>query len=75
MEKISYKINSTKLQIYIDGILHVRIPVNNNTFIYSYIEEETKTFNIKIKINNNTILLMYESKDIWIKILNILNNL
>ena len=67
--------DSERIKIYIDGILHLRIPVDINTKIQSWREESSGLYVIEIWCIRHTERLEYEERQLWIKILAILDKL
>ena len=67
-------INNT-VKIYINDKLHLRLCVDKITHIHSYNDTTCDYTHYKIEIHgSNTILLEYSDIELWIKILNVLDN-
>jgi hypothetical protein len=67
-------INNT-VKIYINDKLHLRLCVDKITHVHSYNDTTCDYTPYKIEIHgSNTILLEYSDIELWIKILNALDN-
>lgn len=67
------KSSSTDIRIYIDGLLHIKIPKDRNTKINSWIEKDSKIYNIEIWSVGHTVGLEYDTKELWCEILELLD--
>ena len=59
------------LKIYIEGLLHVSIPIKEYSGLQSWLEgDNTYTYHIEFYLNNGqTIICEYEDKKLWEEIL------
>lgn len=75
MNKVSCISNSEDIRIYIDGILHLRIPRDPNLKLQSWIEGEghTRMYIIEIRSAEHSDKSAYKNKDLWKNILYELN--
>lgn len=71
--KVTCKSDSEDIRIYINGILHLRLPRDKNTKLQSWIEGHTKQFIIEIWCANHQDLMSYDNKELWKDILKILD--
>lgn len=71
--KIEAKSDSEDIRVYIDNILHLRIPRDKNIKIQSWIEGHSKSYTIEILVKNNQIKIAYDSKTKWEKVLKLLD--
>jgi hypothetical protein len=71
--KVTCKSDSEDIRIYINGILHLRLPRDKNIKLQSWIEGHTKTYNIEIWCANHQDLMSYDNKTLWSDILKILD--
>lgn len=71
--KIEAKSDSEDIRIYIDNILHLRIPRDKNIKIQSWIEGNSKRYIIEIWAKKHQDYMAYDNKIIWKKVLNLLN--
>ena len=60
------------LSIFIDDILHISVRTDNVDFVHSY--EDNERYFIEYYLNNGSkIVTDYDTHELWVKILNILN--
>ena len=71
--RVTCKSDSEDIRIYIDNVLHLRIPRDSNIKLQSWLETDTKLYIIEIWCAGNTDLMEYEDKNLWIEILNTLD--
>ena len=71
--KIHCRSDSEDIRIYIDDILHIRIPRDKNIKIQSWIEGHSKTYIIEIWCLEHSDYMTYDNKDMWTKILKLLD--
>lgn len=71
--KVSYGSDSEDIRIFIDDILHIRIPRDNNIKIHARSSSGTKLYYIDIWCMNHTVTYEYEDKNLWKDILQSLN--
>lgn len=71
--KIYCKSDSEDIRIYINGILHIRIPRDKNIKIQSWLEDHTKTCIIEIWCANHSDVFVYDDKKKWKEILKLLD--
>lgn len=72
-DNVKAKSNSDDVRIYINGILHLRFPRDANNKIHSWIDGGNKMFKIKIWCKNHSEYVSYDNKDIWQKVLKLLD--
>lgn len=72
--KINCKSNSEDIRIYINGVLHLRFPRDKDIKIQSWIEGHSKMYFIEIRTVNHTDYAAYDDKQIWSKVLQLLDN-
>jgi hypothetical protein len=70
---IKCKSDSEDIRIYVNDILHIRIPRDNNIKIQSWIEGHTKTFRIEIWCVNHSEKYVYDNREMWEQILKLLD--
>lgn len=70
---VTCKSDSEDIRIYIDGLLHLRMPRDKNIKIQSWIEGHTKTYMIEIWCNNHQDLMEYDNKTLWSNVLKVLD--
>lgn len=68
MIKVEVKIKYSHLKIYIDGILHLSVKVEEIVGIQSYLTGKER-YHIDITTKTSCIECMYTRKDIWTSIL------
>lgn len=73
MTSIICKSDSEDIRIYVDGVLHIRIPRDKDIKIKAYTEGDSKLYLIEIWCANHTSLFQYDNKELWVKILNVLD--
>ena len=61
------------LKIYINDTVHVRIAHSDDLSFILYIDAETKSYCIEFYSNGNKILTDYDNKELWLDILEKLN--
>jgi hypothetical protein len=71
--KIEAKGDSEDIRIYIDGLLHLRIPRDKKTKIHSWVEGDSKLYIIKIWCKKHSDYMAYDNKTMWSKILKLLD--
>jgi hypothetical protein len=67
--KITSKSDSEDIRVYIDDILHIRIPRDKNIWLHSWIEGHSKKYMVKIHTKKHTDLFEYDNKKLWVDIL------
>lgn len=72
--KIHCKSDSEDIRVYINNVLHLRIPRDKNTKIQSWIEGHTKTFIIEIWSVGHSDYIAYDDKEKWEKVLKLLDD-
>lgn len=70
---IKCKSDSEDIRIYINDVLHIRIPRDKNIKIQSWIEGHTKTYTIEIWCVNHSDKFVYEKRNMWEQILKLLD--
>lgn len=70
---VTCKNDSEDIRIYIDGLLHLRMPRDKNIKIQSWIEGHTKTYMIEIWCKNHQDLMEYDNKILWSNVLKVLD--
>jgi len=70
---VTCKSDSEDIRIYIDGLLHLRIPRDKNIKIQSWIQGHTKTYMIEIWCKNHQDIMEYDNKTLWSNVLKILD--
>lgn len=75
MSKVSAIRDFKSLKIYIDGLLHLELPMNNHCGVQSWLEGSNKQmyFIEFYRKEGNSILLEYDDKDIWCEILKLID--
>lgn len=71
--KIEAKSDSKDIRVYIDNVLHLRIPRDKNIKIQSWIEGHSKLYVIEIWTKGHQDHLVYDNKPMWEKILKLLD--
>ena len=71
--KIRCKSDSKDIRIFIDGILHLRLPRDKNIKLQSWVEGHSKTYSIQLWCIEHSSVLVYDNKKTWKKILKLLN--
>lgn len=67
--KIKALSDSEDIRIYVNDILHIRLPRDKNTKVQSWIEGNTKTYIIEIWCSLHSDLYVYDNKFMWVEIL------
>lgn len=62
---VTCKSDSEDIRIYINGILHLRLPRDKNTKVQSWIEGHTKQFIIELWCANHQDFIAYDNKELW----------
>jgi hypothetical protein len=75
MTKISSFSDSENIRIYINDILHLRLPRDKNIKLQSWITNSSKLFYIEIWCVNHSDKIEYEDKEIWISVLKELDSI
>jgi len=70
---IKCKSDSEDIRIYIDDILHLRIPRDPNLKLHSWIEGNTKIYIIELWCAGHSEKMEYDNKKLWVDILNTLD--
>jgi hypothetical protein len=70
---VTCKSDSEDIRIYIDGLLHLRMPRDKNIKIQSWIEGHTRTYMIEIWCKNHQDLMEYDNKILWSNVLKVLD--
>ena len=70
---VTCKSDSEDIRIYIDSLLHLRMPRDKNIKIQSWIEGHTKTYMIEIWCKNHQDLMEYDNKILWSNVLKVLD--
>lgn len=71
--KITAKSDSEDIRIYINGILHLRIPRDKNMMIQSWVEGHTKRWIIQFTVKKQQDYVAYDNRGMWKKMLKILD--
>ncbi len=71
--KIHCKSDSEDIRIYIDNVLHLRIPRDKKIKIQSWIEGHSKTYVIEIWSKKHSDYMAYDNKPMWVAILKLLD--
>ncbi len=71
--KVKAKSDSEDIRIYIDGVLHLRLPRDKNIRLQSWIEGHTRTFVIELTIHGNSDVVVYDNRRIWERVLELLD--
>jgi hypothetical protein len=66
---VTSKSDSEDIRIYINGILHIRIPRDKNIKIRSWIEGHTKLYKIDIWCAKHSDFITYDNEVLWKKVL------
>jgi hypothetical protein len=69
--KATCKSDSEDIRIYIDGVLHIRIPRDKTTKLHSWVEGHTKLYSIEIWCVGYSYIYQYDNRELWEKILNL----
>ncbi len=72
-KNVTCKSDSEDIRIYIDNILHVRIPRDNDLKLQSWVEGNTKTYVIELVVNGHSDQLVYDNKNLWVQVLKVLD--
>lgn len=73
MAQVTCKTNSSDIRIYINDILHLRLPRDPNTKIQSWWIRDEQLHVIEVHCVNHSDLMEYESRDLWIQVLKALD--
>jgi hypothetical protein len=65
--------DSEDLRIYIDDILHIRIPRDKNLKLQSWVNGKKRLYIIEIRAKKHSERYEYDNKELWIKILGLLD--
>lgn len=65
--------DSEDIRVYIDHVLHLRIPRDKNTKLQSWIEGHTKTYVIEIWVAGHQDVLVYDNRKLWKDVLDVLD--
>jgi hypothetical protein len=71
--KITAKSDSEDIRVYVDSVLHLRIPRDKNAKLQSWIEGHTKTFIIEIIIKKHANTIVYDNREMWERVLKLLD--
>ena len=71
--EITAKSDSEDIRIYVDSILHLRIPRDKNVRLQSWIEGHTKTFVIELVVKGHADIIVYDNRETWEKVLKLLD--
>lgn len=71
---VSCKSDSEDIRIYINDILHLRLPRDKHIKIQSWIEGHTKTYVIEIWCAGHLDRCIYDNKKLWKQVLSALDN-
>lgn len=71
--KVEAKSDSEDIRIYINGLLHWRIPRDKNIKLQSWIEGHTKSYIIEIWAAEHSDWVAYDNKPMWEKVLKLLD--
>lgn len=72
-QRVTCKSDSEDIRIYIDNVLHLRIPRDENLKLQSWVEGDTKTYVIELWVKNHTDQMVYDNKSLWTEILRVLD--
>lgn len=72
-QRIEAKSDSEDIRIYIDGLLHLRLPRDKNIKIQSWVEGHTKTYVIEIWCAGHSDFMVYDDGARWARILKLLD--
>ncbi len=70
---ITIKADSEDIRIYVDKLLHLRFPRDKNIIVHSWIEGHSKAFYISLDVNGRKEVVIYASKEMWEKVLKVLD--
>ena len=70
---ITIKADSEDIRIYVDKLLHLRFPRDKNIIVHSWIEGHSKAFYISLDVNGRKEVVIYDSKEMWEKVLKVLD--
>lgn len=73
MHVVSALSDSEDIRIYIDHVLHLRIPRDKNTKVQSWIEGHSKTYVIEIWSAGHQDVLVYDNRKLWKDVLDLLD--
>ena len=71
--KVTCKSDSEDIRIYIDGVLHIRIPRDKDIKVQSWLENHSKLYFIEIWCVEHSDYYQYENKNLWKQILKLLD--
>jgi len=71
--KVHCKSDSEDIRVYVNNILHIRIPRDKKIKIQSWIEGHSKTFVIEIWCSGHSDYVAYDNKPMWEKVLKVLD--
>jgi hypothetical protein len=69
MTKVTSKSDSENIRIYLDNLLHLRIPRDKNIKLQSWVDFSTKLHYIQIWCVNHSDRFEYENRQLWVDIL------
>lgn len=72
---VTEKSDSEDIRIYIDGLLHIRLPRDKNIKLHSWVEGHSKKYFIKIYCKNHGDFFEYDNKKLWGEILKIFDKI
>jgi hypothetical protein len=67
--KVTSRGDSEDIRIYIDGILHIRLPRDKDVSLQSWVEGHSKKYLIEIHCKNHSNLIEYDNKKLWVDVL------
>lgn len=71
--EITAKGDSEDIRIYVDSILHIRIPRDKNIKLQSWIEGNSKTYVIELFVKGHADIFVYDNREMWKKVLKLLD--
>ena len=67
--KVTSRSDSEDIRVYIDCILHIRLPRDKNITLHSWVEGHSKKYLIEIHSKNHSSLFEYDNKKLWVDVL------
>lgn len=63
--EITSRVDSVCFKIYINNTLHLRLPIDRQHILQSWIEDSSNLFKIEISYHGRSELLEYENRSLW----------
>lgn len=70
---VTAKSDSEDIRIYINGILHLRIPRDEDMKLQSWVEGDSKMYVIELWVKGHQDHMAYDNKSLWVDILKVLD--